>query len=217
MAAPKITLYIDLVSPFAYMAYYVTRHSPVFAKCEITYIPIFLGGLFNATGNITPLRIKNKDKWIDIERKRWAKSLNIPIFPKVPDGFPILTLGVQRTLAALPPAKLIPAYDALYKAFWVEGNAAIGNAETYQPILEAAVGKEVAEEAVRQSSTQAIKDKLSANTTKAFESGGFGVPWFVCTNSKGETEGFWGVDHLGQVAAFLGLDVGGDRGFRALM
>jgi hypothetical protein len=29
----------------------------------------------------------------------------------------------------------------------------------------------------------------------------------VCTNTMGETEGFWGVDHLGVVAHFLGLDL----------
>lgn len=39
----------------------------------------------------------------------------------------------------------------------------------------------------------------------------------MCTNEKGEKEGFWGVDHLGQVAMFLGLDKGVDGGFRALL
>lgn len=31
----------------------------------------------------------------------------------------------------------------------------------------------------------------------------------VCTDAQGKTEGFWGVDHLGQVAQFLGLEVPG--------
>jgi hypothetical protein len=44
----------------------------------------------------------------------------------------------------------------------------------------------------------------------------------VCTDSKTDaTEGFWGVDHLGQVAQFLGLPVpktAGDKaGWRALL
>ncbi|KAL2160279.1 hypothetical protein VTH06DRAFT_1452 [Thermothelomyces fergusii] len=35
-----------------------------------------------------------------------------------------------------------------------------------------------------------------------------------CTNAEGKTEGFFGVDHLGQVAQFLGLPRpgGGDKG-----
>ena len=58
---------------------------------------------------------------------------------------------------------------------------------------------------------------LTANTDRAFNIGAFGIPWFECTNTNGETEGFWGVDHLGQVADFLGLDMKLDRGFRAVL
>ena len=36
--------------------------------------------------------------------------------------------------------------------------------------------------------------------------GAFGLPWFVATNPKGETEGYWGFDHIGQVADHLGLE-----------
>lgn len=60
-----------------------------------------------------------------------------------------------------------------------------------------------------------IKGLLASNTDRAFKSGAFGLPWFECTNPKGQTEGFWGVDHLGQVADFLGLDRTVDKGFRA--
>lgn len=62
-----------------------------------------------------------------------------------------------------------------------------------------------------------MKEQLVSNTNQAFSSGAFGLPWFECTNSKGETEGFWGVDHLGQVADFLELNRASDRGFRALL
>jgi 2-hydroxychromene-2-carboxylate isomerase len=62
-----------------------------------------------------------------------------------------------------------------------------------------------------------VKALLTANTGRSFDSGAFGLPWLVCTNTKGETEGFFGVDHLGQVADFLGLDRALDRGFRAAL
>jgi hypothetical protein len=47
----------------------------------------------------------------------------------------------------------------------------------------------------------------------------------VCTNAAGETEGFFGVDHLGRVAQFLGLErpegaaaAGkGEKGWRAVL
>ncbi|OAX77500.1 hypothetical protein ACJ72_08201, partial [Emergomyces africanus] len=66
-------------------------------------------------------------------------------------------------------------------------------------------------------STQSTKDHLNANSDKAVEIGAFGLPWFECTNSRGETECFWGVDHIAQVAAFLNLDTTIDKGFKALM
>lgn len=55
------------------------------------------------------------------------------------------------------------------------------------------------------------------NTEKAFAQGAFGLPWLICTNPVGETEGFWGVDHLGQVVEFLGLKKPGDGGWRSVM
>jgi 2-hydroxychromene-2-carboxylate isomerase len=55
MAKPKITLSVDIVSPFAYMAYYTTRHSPLLTNVDITYRPIFLGGLMKACDNRTPV------------------------------------------------------------------------------------------------------------------------------------------------------------------
>ena len=44
------------------------------------------------------------------------------------------------------------------------------------------------------------------NMEQAIADGAFGLPWFVCTNKEGEKERFWGVDHLGQLAIFLGLE-----------
>ncbi|EEH05076.1 conserved hypothetical protein [Histoplasma capsulatum G186AR] len=217
MAAPRINLYLDVVSPFAYIAYYVTRHSPVFAKCEISYTPVFLGGILKACNNVSPLFIKNKSKWINKERTRWAKTLNVPIYSTTPEGFPISTMNVQRALCTIPTKSLPVCFDALYQEFWVAGNPKISDPDTFRPILESAVGKEMAANAVAQSTTQAIKDRLTANGDKAVEIGAFGVPWFECTNGSGETECFWGVDHMGQMAAFLGLDVTADKGFRAMM
>lgn len=62
-----------------------------------------------------------------------------------------------------------------------------------------------------------IKSLLTSKTDEAFKSGAFGLPWFHCTNAKGQTEGFWGIDHLGQVAEFLELERQADKGFKSLL
>ena len=61
MAKPKITLFVDTVSPFAYMAFYVLRNSPVFQQCDITYVPIFLGGLMKKCDNRPPIQITSAE------------------------------------------------------------------------------------------------------------------------------------------------------------
>lgn len=73
-----------------------------------------------------------------------------------------------------------------------------------------------------QATSQEVKDLLTKQTNHALQSGSFGLPWFIgklnalsgfnsnrvppsATNALGETECFWGFDHLGQVTDFLDL------------
>ncbi|KAL4810969.1 thioredoxin-like protein [Aspergillus unguis] len=220
MAAPKITLYYDIVSPFAYIAFKVLQTSPTFKKCDITFMPIFLGGIMKATGNTPPIRIKNKDKWINQERMRWARYFSVPISETSPEGFPPNTIALQRALTAISqiaPDKLIPATEAAWQEFWGKANGKATQPEVFVPILEKILGSSQTKAVLEAANGAEIKERLTTNTQQAFDSGAFGLPWFECTNSKGEKEGFWGIDHLGQVIDFLGLDRSLDRGFRAVL
>ncbi|KAJ4380012.1 hypothetical protein N0V86_004319 [Didymella sp. IMI 355093] len=220
MAQSKITLYVDIVSPFAYIAFYVLKNSPAFRKCDIKYVPIFLGGLMKTCGNTAPIAIKNKDKWINLERKRWAEYFNIPISKGSPPGFPINTLPIQRALASLSvshPQSVESAISLFYENTWVQWGEPL-KPENLQAILRTVVGSdEEAKKVLEKTKTDEVKTVLSQNTEKAFADGAFGLPYFVATNSKGETEGFWGVDHMGQLTDFLGLERPSGKGWRALL
>ena len=144
--------------------------------------------------------------------------------------------------------KLVAALDALYQATWVERKpthhldvlrevlgGVLGQAETergsylfypiFTPYNEQDHGKanwHHHPHLVLQASTTSGKQLLITLTDGAFDAGAFGLPWMVCTEpSTGKTEGFWGVDHLGQVAQFLGLPVpktaGEKAGWKALL
>ncbi|KAJ5543232.1 hypothetical protein N7535_005662 [Penicillium sp. DV-2018c] len=220
MPAPKITLYVDIISPFAYIGFHVLQNSPAFSKCDITYIPILLGGLMNACGNSPPINIKNKKDYLGLERMRWAKYFEVPIIEGFPKDFPFRTVSVQRALCAISqkkPEKLAATLAALYKAVWVDGNTTVGDVDGFAPLFESVLGKQVTQEILDVINNPDTKALLTANTDRAFKSGAFGLPWFECTNSDGETEGFFGVDHLGQVADFLGLDRALDKGFKAAL
>ncbi|KAH7336385.1 thioredoxin-like protein [Rhexocercosporidium sp. MPI-PUGE-AT-0058] len=212
MAQPKITLYVDTVSPFGYIAYYLLRNDPVFSKCDITYIPIFLGGLMKMCNNAPPISIKNKGTWIGKERLRWAHLFNIPMAEETPPGFPQMTLTIMRALCALTvlhPGKegqevLTKALDALFEASWVQ-HRKTNEKEVLEDVLVGVLGKEEAGKVLAMAGKEG-KETLNKNTDQAFQDGGFGLPYFVATNSKGETECFWGVDHIAQVTEHLGLE-----------
>ncbi|KAF2239365.1 HCCA isomerase/glutathione S-transferase kappa [Viridothelium virens] len=223
MARPKLTLYLDCVSPFAYMAFYLTRHSPVFKNCDITYIPIFLGGLMKACNNTPPIEIKNKSSYLPVSLRRYSTLFSIPLHPSqpMPTNFPPLTLQLQRTLCGLQirqPARLGAAFEALYRAFFVE-HRSIEKAEVYAAILKEVLGGEEEEvKKVMEGAAAEGKERLKRNTDKALGEGAFGLPWFVATNSEGKKECFFGFDHIGMVVDHLGLiREGQERGWRAML
>ncbi|KAI9042710.1 putative 2-hydroxychromene-2-carboxylate isomerase [Aspergillus affinis] len=242
MATPSITLYLDIVSPFSYIAFHVLRNSPVFSQCNITYVPIFLGGLMSACSNTPPVKIKSKtrhdlnsemtseltllgvnsdkDIWINQQRLRWARAFSVPMSERVPEGFPVLTLTTQRALCAISekrPDQLAPVIEALYRAFWLDRDSKIGQPEGFGPVLEKVLGQAETQDILQAINQTEIKSLLTSNTDQAFKSGAFGLPWFECTNANGQTEGFWGIDHLGQVADFLDLNRQAEQGFRSLL
>lgn len=61
------------------------------------------------------------------------------------------------------------------------------------------------------------KEILAKNSDAALADGAFGLPWFVATNSKGERETFWGVDHLAQVLNHLGLEKPTAGGWKSVL
>ncbi|EOD48020.1 putative 2-hydroxychromene-2-carboxylate isomerase protein [Neofusicoccum parvum UCRNP2] len=222
MAKPKIKLYVDVVSPFAYFAFYALENFPVFKQCEISYVPVFLGGIMKACNNTAPIQIKNKDKWINTERLRWARAFSIPVLATSPPGFPPNTIAAQRALTALQlarPAALPAALAAMYDAFWVRGEP-ITDAAVIGRAVASALGEDAGAAAavVERSAAKEVKELLAARTGEAVEvDGAFGMPWFVATNAEGETECFWGFDHLGQVTDHLGLERPTAGGWKAML
>ncbi|KAF6227130.1 hypothetical protein HO133_008571 [Letharia lupina] len=224
MAKPKLVLYVDVVSPFAYLAFHICYTSPVFKGCDVTYVPVFLGGIMKATGNRPPLQIKNKGEWIDKERLRWAKSFNIPMAEGNPPGFPANTIKVQRALTLvgiLHPQRLAESLAAVFHASFAE-HRQVHTPESLTPIFEKIFGEEGTKEILTKSTSDEVKQLLTAKTNEALAEGSFGLPWYVATNAEGEKECYWGFDHIAQVTDHLGLERPGSdsisgTGWRAML
>ena len=116
----------------------------------------------------------------------------------------------------LHAAKLPDSFGALYQAFWVEGQP-IKDVGTISSALTKVLGEAEAKQVMEKMGSPEAKKKLSENSDWALEEGCFGLPWFLATNSNGEKEAFWGVDHLGQVVEHLGLNRKEDAGFRPML
>ncbi|GAM89215.1 hypothetical protein ANO11243_072520 [Dothideomycetidae sp. 11243] len=160
----------------------------------------------------------DKDKWINKERVRWAAYCNAPIATTAPEGFPPNTISVQRALTAIEmsaPENLAPAFQHLYQTFWVERNP-VQDPQVFGAAIGKAMGDEGATKKILDAiSSPEVKQRLSKNTEQALQDGAFGLPYFVATNAKGQKEGFWGFDHLGQVMDHLGLER--DQSTRAML
>ena len=206
------------------------KNSPIFKDVKVTYTPILLGGLHKACGNLAPILITNKKEWIDRERERWADIFQIPLRKGVPRGFPVSTVGAMRVLTALgeevEPEVFARAIEVFWSALWnpeaevlrgvksEDGEFNIKDPAVLRALLSRVdeIGGDLAARVVERMADKEVKDKLVANTNTSFKAGAFGIPWFQCVNSRGETEGFWGFDHVGQVVRFLGLEEGADFG-----
>lgn len=206
--------------------------------------PVFSVLSFLFANQRPPGPFTDKDKWINTERLRWATYFSVPMVQEVPKGFPHLTLSVMRAICALvvhqtaepqpqmaSPAVqkiLIAALDAFYDAYWLQGRVV-----TEKDVLGDVLGKILTAEGVAGQQVAAQVDKvlalaategkqiLQANTDKAYAEGAFGLPWMVCESDEGgqgkRKEGFWGVDHLGMVVDFLGLEKPRGGGWRAML
>lgn len=177
----------------------------------------------------------DKDKWIVAERDRWARYFNVPIVTN-PPKFPALTLTVMRAICAVSyltgepqtsPAgqkAIVRAVDAFYEAYWGQARDI-----TDKQVVEDVLGKIVSngggdgggadEEVAKVLDVTGKEGKkiLLENTEAAFKAGAFGLPWMVCENDRGEKEGFWGVDHLGCVLDFLGIEKPRTDSWKALL
>lgn len=112
--------------------------------------------------------------------------------------------------ASVPDQKAtIKALDAFYDAYWIRRRD-ITDKGVIADVLSGAGWKDPAR--VSELAAGDAKKILLENTDRAFSDGAFGLPWFACENDRGEKEGFWGVDHLGAVLDFLGLEKPAGRG-----
>ena len=189
---PHCEFIFDFASPNAYLARAILPEIESRQGVTFDYMLVFLGGMHKESGNQPPMiafqNVPNKLKYIGLEMNRFIKRHHLDKFRTNPH-FPIHTLQVMRgALVAQEEGGLENYIDIVNRAIWEEG-LKMDDAEVIAQAL-AKNGLD-AEAIMAKSQTDAIKQKLIANTKSAVERGAFGIPTFFI----GE-EIFFGKDSL---------------------
>jgi 2-hydroxychromene-2-carboxylate isomerase len=159
------------------------------------YVPVLLGGVFKATGNVSPavsLRgIKNKGEYTALETRRFLRRHGITRYAPNP-FFPVSTLQIMRGAVAAKRLGCFPRYvDEVYRHMWAEPKKMDEPAVIRAALLESGLP---ADEIAALSADASVKQELIANTEQSVARGTFGSPTFFVGD-----EIFFGKDRLRDV------------------
>lgn len=185
----SVEFYFDFGSPTSYLAYTQLPGICAAAGAELVYRPVLLGGVFQATGNASPIAVPAKGRYTLLDMQRFARRYGVPL--KMNPHFPINTLLLMRAATGVQlrqPERFEALLACVFKGMWVDA-LNLGDAAVLGPLLAEAGFEPQALLAL--AAEQEVKDALKANTEAAIKRGMFGAP----TLFVGE-EMFFGQDRL---------------------
>lgn len=180
MASPlKVEFLFDFGSPNAYLAELVIPSIERRTGVKFDYVPVLLGGIFKATGNMSPfdsLRgIKNKPEYMALETQRFIRRHDITTFRPNP-FFPVNTLMLMRgAVAAQFEDVFEPYFRAAYHHMWEEPKK-MDDIEIFRAAFKSS-GLDI-DRLIARAQQDDVKKKLVDLTGDAVNRGAFGSPTF---------------------------------------
>ena len=196
MASPvKVEFLFDFGSPNAYLSHLVIPQIERRTGATFDYVPVLLGGIFKATGNVSPAEslrgIKNKREYMMVEMGRFIRRHNITTF-RQNLFFPVNTLMLMRgAVAAQFEGVFEPYVQAGFHHMWEEPKK-MDDPEVFRAALNAS-GLD-ADRLMARAQADDVKKRLLELTTDAVNRGAFGSPTFFVGK-----EMFFGKDQLRDV------------------
>lgn len=207
--APKITAYLDCVSPYSYFALlHLDRKREVLEQhgVEIDIVPVFLGGINVGSGNKPPWTLPAKAAYSSYDSARAKLYFGVPNI-QTPSFFPILSLLPQRALGYIKeahPGKLVSAFMSIYAAMWENGKD-VSKPDLLVQVLQQHFSDTDVKKIMECANSAPYKQLLNDKTKEALDRGAFGCPWFFVRNSKGDEEPFFGSDRFHYMWEYMGL------------
>jgi 2-hydroxychromene-2-carboxylate isomerase len=196
----SVEFHFDFGSPNAYLAHLVIPAIERRTGVAFDYVPVLLGGVFKATGNVSPavsLRgIKNKGEYAEIETRRFLAKHGITRYARNP-FFPVNTLQIMRGAVAARRLGCFPRYvDEVYRHMWAEPKKMDDPEVIRAALRESGLP---ANELIALASDPGVKQELIDNTERSVARGTFGSPTFFVGD-----EIFFGKDRLREVEEEIG-------------
>jgi 2-hydroxychromene-2-carboxylate isomerase len=203
----RVELVFDFVSPNAYLIWWPLRELVNRYEAELDVIPVFLAGMHKLTGNAPPMirdaEVKGKNDYAMLEMNRFIARHNLTNYRLHPQ-FPFNSILLQRMLtAADEDGRGVQFAECLLRPIWEDG-LNITSPEAIGAALTAA-GFDAADLFARAQS-DAVKQRLAANTDAVVARGAFGIPtmWVGQLGTEPESyEMFFGKERLGQIEELL--------------
>jgi len=191
----KVEFHFDFGSPNAYLAELVIPAIERRTGVKFDYVPVLLGGIYKATGNMSPgesLRgIRNKPEFQALETERFLRRHSITSFRKNP-FFPVNTLMLMRgAVAAQLEGQFQPYFRAAYRHMWEEPKK-MDDVEVFRAAFKAS-GLDI-DRLMARAQQDDVKKRLIDLTNDAVNRGAFGSPTFFVGK-----EMFFGKDQLRDV------------------
>jgi 2-hydroxychromene-2-carboxylate isomerase len=191
----KVEFLFDFGSPNAYLAELVLPGIERRTGVKFEYVPILLGGIFKATGNVSPfdsLRgIKNKPEYQALETRRFIRRHDATKFQQNP-FFPVNTLMLMRGAVAARFEGMFESYfRAAYHHMWEEPKK-MDDLETFRNAFISS-GIDI-DRLIARAQQDDVKKGLIDRTADAVNRGVFGSPTFFVGK-----EMFFGKDQLRDV------------------
>ena len=191
----KVEFQFDFGSPNAYLAELAIPGIERRTGVKFEYVPVLLGGIYKATGNMSPfdsLRgIKNKPEYLALETQRFIRHHNATKFRQNP-FFPVNTLMLMRGAVAARFEGVFESYfRAAYHHMWEEPKK-MDDLEIFRNAFISS-GIDI-DKLIARAQQDDVKKRLIDLTNDAVSRGAFGSPTFFVGK-----EMFFGKDQLRDV------------------
>ncbi len=189
MSQQVVEFFFDVGSPTSYLAWTQLPRICADAGATLRQRPLLLGGVFQATGNASPVTVPAKGRYMTDDMARFARRYGVPLATN--PFFPINTLTLMRIATGVQlrmPERFDAYLHGVFDAMWITPQN-LNDPATAAKAL-AAAGFDPTEMMALANDAE-VKAALRATTEEAVARGVFGAPTVFVG-----TEMFFGQDRL---------------------